>query len=235
MQGTALKPECFPALPGALAAAGEVAASLATSLRCALALPAPFPCFRAADLFPAKVAIALAELPFQAPSFAVSGKREFVSERIYFDPARLKANQHLAAVALAFQSPQIVRLMQELCAAQLEGTFLRIEYAIDANGFWLEPHTDLGVKKLTGLIPLAGDAADDLGTDLYTDPAAPPHTRLPFTPNTAAFFVPSAWSWHGFAPRPIRTLRKSLIVNYVSADWRSCEQLAFSTEPVGLV
>lgn len=28
----------------------------------------------------------------------------------------------------------------------------RLEYAIDEDGFWLEPHTDIGIKKFTYLI-----------------------------------------------------------------------------------
>ena len=51
--------------------------------------------------------------------------------------------------------------------------------------------------------------------------------------NAAAMaFVPSNNTWHGFEPRPIPVVRKSLIVNYVTAEWRAREQLAYPDTPV---
>jgi hypothetical protein len=40
-------------------------------------------------------------------------------------------------------------------------------------------------------------------------------------------FVPSAATFHGFERRPIAGVRKSMIVNFVSDEWRAHEQLAF--------
>jgi hypothetical protein len=40
-----------------------------------------------------------------------------------------------------------------------------------------------------------------------------------------AHFNPFAW--HDFRPRPIRGPRKSLIINYVTSDWRDREELAY--------
>jgi hypothetical protein len=138
------------------------------------------------------------------------------------------------ALARALQSSQVAAALQGLCGAALKGTFLRLEYAVDTNGFWLEPHTDLGVKKFTGLIPLSGgDDLGDLGTDLYASPERP-FSRVPFHPNGGMFFVPGEATWHGFAPRPIKGLRKSLILNYVSSDWQSRDQLAFPERPIAL-
>ena len=48
----------------------------------------------------------------------------------------------------------------------------------------------------------------------------------------ALLFVPSDHTWHGFAPRSFDTVRKSVIVNYVTADWRAREQLAYPETPV---
>ena len=109
---------------------------------------------------------------------------------------------------------------------------MRIEYAQDTEGFWLKPHTDIGVKKFTMLIYMSDDPRHaDLGTDIYSDEAT--HVgRSPFAPNSAMIFVPSDRSWHGFEPRPILGVRRSLIVNYVTDAWRAREQLAFPAEPV---
>src|SRR5439155_25833684 len=116
--------------------------------------------------------------------------------------------------------------------APVDDTFLRLEYAQDVDGFWLEPHTDLGVKKFTCLIYLT-ENHDDLGTDIYRAPGE--HVgRSPFAPGGAMVFVPSDRTWHGFERRPIRGVRKSVILNYVTHEWRAREQLSFPETPVRL-
>ena len=115
----------------------------------------------------------------------------------------------------------------------LAGTYVRLEYAQDIDGFWLEPHTDLGVKRFTMLIYLneGGSHGDDRGTDLF---AAPDRwaKRAPFEDNTALIFVPGGDTWHGMSKRPIAGVRRSVIMNYVTQDWRAREQLAFPDKPV---
>ena len=116
-------------------------------------------------------------------------------------------------------------------AASLSGCFLRIELAQDLEGFWLKPHTDLGVKRFTLLCALAPADQPALGTDLYAGPGQW-RERTPFFPGVALAFVPGGDTWHGFEPRSIRGVRRSLIMNYVTADWRAREQLAFPQAPV---
>ena len=71
----------------------------------------------------------------------------------------------------------------------------------------------------------------DLGTDIYADEKT--HVgRSPFAPNSAMIFVPSNSTWHGFEKRPIQGVRRSIIVNYVTNDWRAREQLAYPETPV---
>jgi hypothetical protein len=48
----------------------------------------------------------------------------------------------------------------------------------------------------------------------------------------ALLFVPSDHTWHGFEPRPFEGVRKSVIINYVTAEWRAREQLAYPDAPV---
>jgi len=45
-------------------------------------------------------------------------------------------------------------------------------------------------------------------------------------------FVPSNITYHGIEPRKIAGVRKSVIVNYVTNEWRAREQLAFPERPV---
>jgi hypothetical protein len=45
-------------------------------------------------------------------------------------------------------------------------------------------------------------------------------------------FVPSSDTFHGFEPRNIEGVRKSLIINYVTDEWRAREQQAFPNTPI---
>jgi hypothetical protein len=214
-----------------MARAQEIAECLCASFSRANGFAAPFSYFRARNLLPASVAGALTALPLPAQQPA-SGRRETVHDRFYLSAERLVGDALLLPVAEAFQSPGVTVALSRLCGAALLGTFLRIEYAIDRDGFWLQPHTDLGVKKLTGLIALSGgDHLADVGTDLYA-PDKTPFSRVPFEANAGMLFVPGSATWHGFAPRPIDGPRKSLIVNYVAPEWQSREQLAFPDRPI---
>jgi len=214
---------------------GEVAHSLLASLAGAVRHDRPYPNWRLSRLFPEAVARELAATAFQPPSLdGVSGRRELHNaNRHYFAGPVLDQQPVARGVAEAFQAPPVVRAFADLIGAQLAGTFLRIEYALDVDGFWLEPHTDLGVKALTLLIQLPQDGQEDLGTDLYESPGVW-CDRAAFAWNGALLFAPSDRTWHGFEPRPIRGVRRSVIVNYVSDAWRAREQLAFPGDPVRL-
>ena len=173
-------------------------------------------------------------LPFEAPALSgISGKRELHNAtRKYFDAENRAAFPVCQAVADGFQSPDLVREIETYVGTSLKGTYLRIEFAQDINGFWLEPHTDLGVKVFTMLLYLSADPQHAaLGTDIYNNDKS--HCgRSPFTPNGAMVFVPSSNTYHGFEPRQIDGVRKSVIINYVTNDWKAREQLAFPDRPI---
>jgi hypothetical protein len=186
------------------------------------------------DVFPSDVAAQLRHLPFSPPQLdGVSGKRELHNDkRRYFDAANNTRFPQCGAVAEAFQSPEVVEVIRRRTGEDLSGTYVRLEYAQDVEGFWLEPHTDLGVKKFTMLIYLSdGPEQADLGTDIYRSPGDWVR-RTPFDDNSALIFVPGGDSWHGLEPRPIHGVRKSVIMNYVTDDWRAREQLAYPATPV---
>ena len=110
---------------------------------------------------------------------------------------------------------------------RLTGASLRIEYCLDTDGFWLEPHTDIGAKLFTMLIYLSNEpGCDAWGTDLY-------HTAqrwvatTPYRRNCGFIFIPGPDTSHGVECWPIRGVRRSLIVNYVAPEWRSRHELAF--------
>lgn len=186
------------------------------------------------DILPGDAVEQLLDLPFSPQSVGdVSGKRELHNaSRTYFDAQNNARYPVCNAISEAFQDPQAVGALARTFDVDLTGANLRIEFAADTDGFWLEPHTDLGVKRLTFLYYLSDeDGQENLGTDLYA--SKDEHSgRPPFISNSALVFVPSDDTWHGFEPRPIKGVRKSLIVNYVTSEWRARDQLAYPETPV---
>jgi len=173
-------------------------------------------------------------LPFEAPSLdGVSGKRELHNKtRKYFDVENRRRFPVCEAVAQAFQDRRVTSHIERAFSTDLKGTYLRIEFAQDVDGFWLEPHTDLGVKVFTMLLYLSKDESHrDLGTDIY-DGEKRHVARSPFAPNAAMVFVPGSNTYHGFEKRPIEGVRTSLIINFVTNEWRAREQLSFPDAPI---
>jgi hypothetical protein len=173
-------------------------------------------------------------LPFEAPSLdGVSGKRELHNNtRKYFDVENRELFPVCEAVAQAFQDKGVTSHIEKSFGTDLKGTYLRIEFAQDIDGFWLEPHTDLGVKVFTMLLYLSKDEShQDLGTDIY-DGEKRHFGRSPFAPNAAMVFIPGNNTYHGFEKRLIKGVRTSLIINYVTSEWRAREQLSFPGAPI---
>jgi hypothetical protein len=177
---------------------------------------------------------AILGLPFEAPPLeGVSGKRELHNNtRKYFDQENMGRYAVCKAFNEAFQSKPITDRIEQHFVTDLDGTYLRVEIAQDTDGFWLEPHSDLGVKLFTMLLYTSKDASHaDLGTDIY-DAEKQHFGRSPFESNAALVFVPSDITFHGFERRKIQGVRKSVIINYVSNEWRAREQLAFPDQPI---
>ena len=212
----------------------EIKTSIRQSVRSADSRSTPYRHWILRGVFPQAVYKDLKDMPFPVADLGgVSGSREAHNpDRVYFAADNLKTFESARAAAEAFQDPEIVTFLSDAFAAPLANTYVRIEYAQDTDGFWLKPHTDIGVKMFTMLIYMSDDPHhSDLGTDIYADENT--HVgRSPFEPNAAMIFVPSKSTWHGFEKRPIHGVRRSIIVNYVTNEWRAREQLAFPEAPV---
>ncbi len=208
--------------------------TLVASFAKAKGAPTPYPHWFLNDCVPADVLAACLSLPFPAPALGgVSGKREVHNAtRRYFDAENMAKFPVCNTVNAALQDRRVTSAIEKTFSTKLGGTYLRVEYAQDTNGFWLEPHTDLGVKSFTFLLYLSTDPShENLGTDIYD--AEKKHVgRSPFKPNAAMIFVPSSNTYHGFESREIAGVRKSLVINYVTNDWRAREQLAYPETPV---
>jgi hypothetical protein len=217
-------------------AAAAVAASFTAAVAARQTFQVPYRHWLIENVFPAAVSDELANLPFRAPQLdGISGKRELHNDqRSYFDAAAMQRFPVMRGVAEALQSTPFARLLHEAFGAPIDDTYLRLEYAQDVDGFWLEPHSDLGVKKFTCLIYLSdGPGHEALGTDIYWSKEKH-FGRSPFKRGGAMIFVPADNTWHGFEKRPIEGVRKSVILNYVTHDWRAREQLSFPEATVRL-
>jgi hypothetical protein len=174
------------------------------------------------------------DLPFPPPALGgVSGKREVHNAtRKYFDAANRGKFPVCEGFCQAFQDTRVTDRIAGVFGSRLAGSYLRVEFAQDTDGFWLEPHTDLGVKAFTMLLYMSKDAQHrSLGTDIY-DQDKKHVGASPFAANAAMVFVPSGITYHGFETRRIEGVRKSVIINYVTNEWRAREQLAFPDRPV---
>ncbi|MEZ5924522.1 MAG: 2OG-Fe(II) oxygenase [Hyphomicrobiaceae bacterium] len=173
---------------------------------------------------------AIADLPVAPPAAPTfDGRREANnSTRFYFSPDAQARHPVCREVADAFRCPTVIEALKSETGSPIDRGRLRIEYCQDTDGFWLEPHVDIAVKLFTMLIYLSDDPAlADAGTDVYD--ASPEHkmvTTAPYAFNTGMIFIPGKDTWHGFHKRPIRGIRKSIIVNYVAPEWRAVEELA---------
>lgn len=192
----------------------------------------PFPHWLPTGMFPTALTAELDALEVPPPPAEHGGRRECNnSTRIFASPERQQACPALAALAQAMAAPETVDAIERRCGIDLAGTFLRIEYCLDTDGFWLEPHTDIGAKRFTMLCYLSvGAGSDPCGTDLL-DGEHRTVATAPFHHNAGVIFIPAADTWHAFAPRRINGVRKSVMVNYVGAEWRARHELAFD-QPV---
>jgi len=186
------------------------------------------------DAFPEPICQQVVDLPF-APQQAIDtkGKRETNNaSRTYFGAENRRQFPVCQHLAQALQSRAVTDRIQALCNTDLTDSFLRIEYCQDTEGFWLEPHTDIGVKRFTMLIYLSRDpGSENWGTDVLDADHNLVHCA-PYQYNGGLIFIPADNTWHGFHKRPIQGIRRSLIVNYVGAEWRARHELAFPDQPV---
>ena len=194
----------------------------------------PFTHWLVADTLPMELYTALRDLDLgPPPSPESAGRREtHNAERLFFGAAARERFPDVDGLARLFQDRATIATIEARTQTHLRGTCLRIEYCLDTDGFWLEPHTDIGAKKFTMLIYLSDSPESETwGTD-FLSPQGVLVSRPVAHPNSAAIFIPSPNSWHGFARRPIKGIRRTLIVNFVGPEWQARHELCFPEAPV---
>ena len=215
--------------------AQSIAGHFARGLQGSQCNPSPYRHWLLDAALPAATCAAIDALPYAPPPPADTlGRRETNnSTRQSFGAAERVRYPACHQLATAMQSPRVTNAIETCCGISLRGTSLRIEYCLDTDGFWLAPHTDIGVKRFTMLIYLSDEPGSEAwGTDIYTADGALAAVT-PYRRNGALIFIPGADTWHGFHRRPIDGVRRSLIVNYVGPEWRARHELAFPDLAVG--
>ena len=108
------------------------------------------------DLIDPDTLAGLKAWPHAAPTvrYALGRREENNETRRYVDAGAIEDYGPARALAEVFQDARVVSAIEARCGTSLAGTNLRIEYAQDTDGFWLEPHTDIGVKSFTMFVYL---------------------------------------------------------------------------------
>ena len=180
------------------------------------------------DIFPKRIVDELLKLPFQPPKIErYTGKRESNNQtRIFFNKKNCEKFKVIKDVVKVFNNHRIIKQLENLCGRDMKKGKLRIEYTIDTGDFWLEPHLDIREKLLTFLVYLSKDSkSSEWGTTIY-NPDLTIHSQVPYRSNLGLMFNAGINTWHGVPKKKIKGIRKNLIVNYVTDEWRSIHELA---------
>ncbi len=221
-----------------LPAPGAVAGHFAAALRASTRGEEPYRHWTLADSLPEAVAANILMLPIKPPLIdecgGVRDLNDNNNKRSFFTPKLQEDFPVCKNFAEALQKPVVAKAFEEMCALQLEGSFLRIEYIQDTDGAWLVPHRDIYEKMFSMVIYLTtGPEARNWGTDIY-DRNQKWCGRATARFNSAVVFVPGEDTWHGFEKRPIIGVRRLMEINYVRPAWRDTGQLCFPGRPITL-
>jgi len=215
--------------------AAALASSLIDSFAASRFAGEPYSHWLLDSILPSDVCAGIDALPVAPPKIKDTlGRREtHNSTRLFFGAETRARNAVCETLGAGFQSAAVVDRIERLCDVELGASRLRIEYCLDTDGFWLEPHTDIGAKLFTMLVYLSDEpGCEAWGTDIL-DADFNLVATAPYKRNTGLIFIPGAGTWHGFRPRKIEGVRRSLIINYVRPEWRSRHELAFPDRPAG--
>jgi hypothetical protein len=155
------------------------------------------------------------------------GKREIYNElRIFFNKENCDKYPVVRNIVKIFNNPDIVSQLGNICGRDLTQGKLRIEYTLDSGNFWLEPHLDIKEKLLTFLVYLSKDpGSSEWGTTIYNKDLSF-HSKAPYKSNLGLMFMAGKDTWHGVPKQNIQGVRKNIIINYVTSDWKSIHELA---------
>ena len=170
----------------------------------------------------------LLKLPLALPKIEKhTGKRNSQNQtRIFFDERHCNKYSVAKNIAYVFNHPSIISQLSNIFGRDLTKGKLRIEYTRDTGYFWLEPHRDIKEKLLTFLIYLSKDPnSNEWGTTIYNRDLSF-HSKTSYKSKRGLMFTSGEDTWHGVPKQNIQGVRKNLIINFVTKDWRDNFELA---------
>jgi hypothetical protein len=115
-------------------------------------------------------------------------------------------------------APDTVMQFERMLQRDLSDAYLRVEAIADVDGFWLKPHKDIKEKLMSMLVYVnVWGEAEELGTDIYDDDLNVVKT-IPYRNNLGYLFAPGDNTWHGLEKKTISTVRRSILINYVTFE-----------------
>ena len=115
-------------------------------------------------------------------------------------------------------APETVMQFEKMLQRDLSDAYLRVEAIADVDGFWLKPHKDIKEKLMSMLVYVnVWGEAEELGTDIYDDDLNVVKT-IPYRNNLGYLFAPGDNTWHGLEKKKISTVRRSILINYVTFE-----------------
>ena len=179
-------------------------------------------------VLPIKTAEDFLKLLIDVPEISFySGKRETNNNtRVFLNKENCNKYSCMQDVVDIFNNPEIILQLSNICGKNLTKGKLRIEYTMDTGSFWLEPHLDIKEKMITFLIYLSNDPnSSEWGTTVYNNDLTF-HSKAPYKQNLGLMFMADKNTWHGVPEQNIQGIRRNLIINYVTSDWKSVHELA---------
>ena len=115
-------------------------------------------------------------------------------------------------------APDTVMQFEKMLQRDLSDAYLRVEAIADVDGFWLKPHKDINEKLMSMLVYVNIWGENEvLGTDIYDDDLNVVKT-IPYRNNLGYLFSPGENTWHGLEKKKINTVRRSILINYVTFE-----------------
>lgn len=154
-------------------------------------------------------------------SLDISGKREHNTATRTF--VNINSPNELCHVFRKFDERKMRKFFSKLTNVDCSTGRLRVEIINDNAGAYLEEHIDIKEKLITFQI-YVNEGDENWGTTIYSDWDTE-YTTVPFVVNTGWLTHKNADIIHGVKQHSVTGKRHSVIINYISGNWRDTDQL----------
>ena len=138
--------------------------------------------------------------------------------RLYITDENVDEFPALGKLINELLAPDTVMQFEKMLQRDLSDAYLRVEAIADVDGFWLKPHKDIKEKLMSMLVYVnVWGENEELGTDIYDDDLNIVKT-IPYRNNLGYRFAPGDNTWHGLEKKKINTVRRSILINYVTFE-----------------